>query len=98
MVLDEDNSSFITYEISPVIYTFKDISEVLLNLLQTDYKGDFNKIVIELDDTTRKTKLVARPGIKAIRFDKKLFFFVLFLVLLQVGIMNIIMNTLARKL
>ena len=74
LVLDEYNSSFITYEISPGIYTFKDISEVLLNLLQTDYKSDFNKIVIEFDDITRKTKLVVRPGIIAIRFDEKLFF------------------------
>ena len=29
LVLDEYNSSFITYENSPGIYTFKDISEVL---------------------------------------------------------------------
>ena len=46
LVLDEYNSSFITYEISPGIYAFKDISEVLLNFLQPEYKGDFNKIVI----------------------------------------------------
>ena len=30
LVLDEYNSSFITYEIMPGIYTFKDISEALL--------------------------------------------------------------------
>ena len=36
LVLDEHNSSFITYEISPGIYTFKDISEVLLNFLQSE--------------------------------------------------------------
>ena len=29
LVLDENNSSFITYEITPGIYTFKDISEAL---------------------------------------------------------------------
>ena len=74
LVLDEYNSSFITYEISSGIYTFKDISEVLLNFLQSEYKGDFNKIVIEFDDITRKTKLVVRPGIIAIRFDEKSFF------------------------
>ena len=74
MVLDEYNSSFITYEISPGIYTFKDISEVLLNFLQPEYKGEFNKIVIEFDDITRKTRLVVRPGIIAIRFDEKSFF------------------------
>ena len=69
LVLDEYNSSFITYENSPGIYTFKDLSEVLLNLLQSEYKGDFKKIVIEFDDITRKTKLVVRPGIIAIRFE-----------------------------
>ena len=74
LVLDEYNSSFITYEISPGIYTFKDISEVLLNFLQSEYKGDFNKIVIEFDDITRKTKLDVRPRIIAIGFDEKSFF------------------------
>ena len=74
LALDEYNSSFITYEISTGIYTFKDISEVLLSFLQSEHKGDFNKIVIGFDDITRKTKLVVRPGIIAIRFDEKLFF------------------------
>ena len=74
LVLDEYYSSFITYELQPGIYTFKDISEVLLNFLQLEYKGEINKIVIELDDITRKTKLDVRPGIIAIRFDEKSFF------------------------
>ena len=58
----------------PGIYTFKDISEVPLNFLQSEYKGEINKIVIEFDDITRKTKLDVRPGIIAIRFDEKSFF------------------------
>ena len=33
LVLDEYNSSFITYELEPGIYIFKDISEALLNIL-----------------------------------------------------------------
>ena len=33
LVLDEYNSSFITYELEPGIYTFKDISEALFNIL-----------------------------------------------------------------
>ena len=74
LVLNEYNSSFITYEISPGVYTSKDISEVLLNFLQSEYKGDFNKSVIEFDDITRKTKLDVRPGIIAIRFDEESFF------------------------
>ena len=32
LVLDEYNSSFITYELQPGIYTFKDISEALFNI------------------------------------------------------------------
>ena len=36
LVLEEYNSRFITYEISPGIYTFKGISEVLLNFLQSE--------------------------------------------------------------
>ena len=37
LVLDEYNSSFITYELDPGIYTFKDISEALFNILQSEY-------------------------------------------------------------
>ena len=36
MVLDEYNSSFITYEYKPGKYTFKDVSEVLSNFLQSE--------------------------------------------------------------
>ena len=74
LVLDEYNSSFITYELEPGIYTFKDISEALFNTLQSEYPGPSNVIVIEFDDITRKTKLVVRDGIIAIRFDEKSFF------------------------
>ena len=73
LVLDEYNSSFITYEVSPGIYTFKDISEVLLNLLQSENKGEFIKIVVDSDDITRKTKLDVKLGTIAIRFDEKSF-------------------------
>ena len=74
LVLDEYNSSFITYKITPGIYTFQDLSEALVNFLQSEYKGAINKIVIEFDEITRKTKSNLRPGIIAIRFDEKLFF------------------------
>ena len=74
LVLDEYNSSFITYELEPGIYTFKDFSETLLNILQSEYPGSSNVIDIEFDDITRKTKLVVRAGIIAIRFDEKSFF------------------------
>ena len=46
MVLDEYNSSFITYDLQPGIYTFKDNSEALFNILQTEYPGPSNVIDI----------------------------------------------------
>ena len=74
LVLDENNSSFLTYELQPGIYTFKDVSEALFNILQIDYPEPSNAIVIEFDDITRKTKLVVKEIIIAIRFDKKMVF------------------------
>ena len=46
LVLDEYNSSFNTDEIQPGIYTFKDISGPLFNILQTENPGPSNVIVI----------------------------------------------------
>ena len=74
LVLDRDNSSFITIELKPGIYTFKNLSEALFNILQLEYKESSNEIVTEFDDYTRKTQLVVQFGIVAIRFDKKSFF------------------------
>ena len=55
LVLDEYNSNFITYELEPGIYTFKDISEALFNILQTEYPGSSSVNIIEYDDITGKT-------------------------------------------
>ena len=74
LVLDEYNSSFITYELDPGIYTFKDISEALLKILQPEYDGYHNAIDIEYDDIIMKTKVEVRAGIISIRFDEKSFF------------------------
>ena len=74
LVLDEYNSNFNTYELEPGIYTFKDISEALFNIIQFEYSGPSNVIDIEYDDIIMKTKLVVRDGIIAIRFDEKSFF------------------------
>ena len=71
--LDKHSSSFITYEIQPSIYTFKDLSEALSRFLQSEYEENYNAIDIEVDDITRKTKLVVRSGNIAIRFDEKSF-------------------------
>ena len=74
LVFDEYNSNFITYELEPGIYTFKDFSEALFNILQSEYLVPSNTIVIEFDDVSGKTKLVVRNGIIAIRFDENSFF------------------------
>ena len=37
LILDEYNSDFITYELDPGIYTFKDLSEALFNILQPEF-------------------------------------------------------------
>ena len=74
LVLDIFNSSFITYEVEPGIYTFEDHSESVFIFLQPKYQASSNVIVIEFDDITMKTKLVVRAGIIAIRFDEKSFF------------------------
>ena len=74
LVLDEYNSNFITYELEPGIYTYRDIAEAVFYILQSEYPQCDSEILIRLDDITRKTKLVVRSGIIAIRFDEKSFF------------------------
>ena len=74
LVLDEYNSSFITYELEPGIHSYREISKALFNILQLEYPSSDNKILIRHDDNTRKTKLVVGSGIIAIRFDEKSFF------------------------
>ena len=74
LVLNEYNSNFITYELTPGIYSYRDFSEALFYILQSENPQSNSEILIRLDDITRKTKLVVRFGIIAIRFDEKLFF------------------------
>ena len=74
LVLDKYNSKFITYELQPGVNKFKDISEAFFNILQSECPAASNVIVIEIDDITRKTKLIVRSGIIAIKFDEKSFF------------------------
>ena len=73
MILDEFISNFITYDLEPGACTFKDLSEVLLNILQPEHPGPSNVIDIEYVDITMKTKLVVREGIISKRFDEKSF-------------------------
>ena len=74
LVLDEYNSNFVTYELAPAIYSYRDIAEALYYILHSEYPSSGSEILIRLDDITRKTKLVVRSGIIAIRFDEKSFF------------------------
>ena len=48
LVLDEYNSSFITYEIPPAIYTFEDNSEVLVTFFNQNIKGKSIKLVLNM--------------------------------------------------
>ena len=74
LFLDEYNSSFSTHELDPGIYTFKDISKVLFSILQLEFPSSNSEIAIELDDITRKTILVVKPGIIAIKVLEISFF------------------------
>ena len=74
LVLHDFNSNFVTSDLQTGIYIFRDLSEVVFNILQPEYLGPTRVSDIEFDDLTMKTKLVVRSGIKAIRFDEKLFF------------------------
>ena len=74
LVLDEYNSSFITYELEPGIYNYREVSEALFTILQLEYPSSDSEIQIRLDDISRKIKLVVNSGIIAIRFDEKSFF------------------------
>ena len=74
LVLDEYISNFITYELEPGIYSYRDFAEAVFYILQFNYPQSNSEILIRLDDITRKTKLVVRSGIIAIRFDEKSFF------------------------
>ena len=78
LVLDEYNSSFITYELEPGIYSYREVSEALFNILQLEYPSSDSKILIRLDDITRKIKLVVGSGNIAIRVDEKSFFSTIF--------------------
>ena len=74
LALDKYDSNFITYELTPGIYNFKDLSEALFTFLQLEDPASSSENVIEIDDFTMKTQLVVKSGFKAITFDEKLFF------------------------
>ena len=76
LILKEYNSHFITYELTPGIYTIKDISDVIHT-----FSGHTEDIEIEYDDISIKTKIFLKYNdwrenfaIGTLRFDKKSFF------------------------
>ena len=73
LVSSDYNSIFITYELEPGFYTFKDLSKAFFNILQPEFELFNNSVYIEFDDITIKTKLVVWPGLIAIRIDEKSF-------------------------
>ena len=73
LVLDEYNSSFISYELQPGVYSFKDLSEFLFNILQPEFLGFNKSIDFEIDNINMKTELIVRSGIINITFHEKSF-------------------------
>ena len=76
LILKEYNSHFITFEVSPGIYTIQDISEII-----NTFSGHNEVIEIEYNDVSMKTKTILKYkdsrenfGLGALRFDKKSFF------------------------
>ena len=85
LILKQYNYKFITYEISPGIYTFKEISEVLSRGFEKEFeiRGEIqpnteydksDSFIIERDINTMKTKLIVGSEINTLRFDEKSFF------------------------
>ena len=74
LVLDKYNSSFLIYVLESGIYTYKDNSNALFNILELEYPASDGEILISFDDITRKTKLFVILGIIFIRFDEKSIF------------------------
>ena len=76
LTLEEYNSHFVTYELSPGIYTIQDFSEII-----NTFSGHKGVIEIEYNDITMKTKIILKYkdsrenfGLGTLRFDKKIFF------------------------
>ena len=76
LILKEYNSHFITYELSPGIYTIQDISDAI----QT-FSGHEETIELEYDDISMRTTIVlkfknekVKFALGTLRFDKQSFF------------------------
>ena len=78
LILKQYNSHFITYELTPAIYTFQDISDAIHT-----FSGHSEIIQIEYDDISMKTKIILKfknsngkslCGLGTLRFDERSFF------------------------
>ena len=76
LILKEYNSHFVTYDLSPGIYTIQDFSEII-----NTFSGHNEVIEIEYTDISMKTKIILKYkdsrenfGLGTLRFDKKSFF------------------------
>ena len=85
LLLKQYNSKFNLYEISPGIYTFEDLCEVLSRAFGKEFEirreikpntknAKYDWIIIECDNNTMETKLIVRYEINAMRFDEKSLF------------------------
>ena len=79
LILKEYNSHFITYELTPGIYSIQDISDTIFN-----FSNFIETIQIEYDDISMKTKIILKyiGGremfiLGTLRFDERSFFHIL---------------------
>ena len=80
LILKQYNSHFITYELTPGIYTIQDISDAVHT-----FSGQSEIIQLEYDDISMKTKIILKLknnekgmfGLGTLRFDER-FFFILY--------------------
>ena len=80
LILKQYNSHFITYELTPGIYTIQDIADAIHT-----FSGHSEIIQIEYDDISMKTKIIlkfkndmkTKFGLGTLRFDERSFFHIL---------------------
>ena len=89
LILDENKSNFLNFELLPGFYTFKNISQVLSRNFQLVFDASSKAINIEFNDISMESKLNARPDLIAIKFDEN-HFSVLPWVSMLIGIINTI--------
>ena len=79
LILKQNNSHFVTYELTPGIYTIQDVSDTIHT-----FSGHSEIIEIGYDDITMKSKIILKYksgqdkfGLGTLRFDERSFFYTL---------------------